>query len=155
MSRTVVLPQEADFGGQSVPVGGFAYYISPPSSARDLALCSLGSCLGPVEILDFRRLHIDTVLRRSKSAPALRSRISGRIRFTQLRRIKILASPHRACDFSKHFQFSVLRLRRPVRPPCARGIDLRVLCSHLLRAVLQILDRGTMAQKALGQMGVF
>ena len=25
--------QEADFGGQSVPVGGFAYYISPPSSA--------------------------------------------------------------------------------------------------------------------------
>ncbi len=24
--------KEADFGGQSIPVGGFAYYISPPSS---------------------------------------------------------------------------------------------------------------------------
>ncbi|CAE7376809.1 sec61a [Symbiodinium necroappetens] len=28
--------QEADFGGQSVPVGGFAYYISPPSSVSNI-----------------------------------------------------------------------------------------------------------------------
>lgn len=28
--------QEQDFGGQSVPVGGLAYYISPPTSFQDL-----------------------------------------------------------------------------------------------------------------------
>ena len=29
-------PQEADFGGQSIPVGGFAYYISPPNSVSNI-----------------------------------------------------------------------------------------------------------------------
>merc|ERR1711998_282823 len=28
--------QEADYGGQSIPVGGLAYYISPPSSFSDI-----------------------------------------------------------------------------------------------------------------------
>mmetsp|Transcript_5158 Transcript_5158/g.6406 ORF Transcript_5158/g.6406 Transcript_5158/m.6406 type:complete len:475 (-) Transcript_5158:89-1513(-) len=28
--------QEADFGGQSIPVGGFAYYISPPNSVSNI-----------------------------------------------------------------------------------------------------------------------
>jgi protein transport protein SEC61 subunit alpha len=28
--------QEQDFGGQSVPVGGLAYYISPPTSFSDI-----------------------------------------------------------------------------------------------------------------------
>merc|ERR1712048_1511430 len=28
--------QEADFGGQSIPVGGLAYYISPPHSLSNI-----------------------------------------------------------------------------------------------------------------------
>ena len=54
--RFFEVAQEADFGGQSVPVGGFAYYISPPSSAGAPA-AGIGTPTSPRSALAASSLH--------------------------------------------------------------------------------------------------